>query len=115
MLAMGSVPTTMAPAVNLAELEAQARSVLTQATYDYFAGGAEAEAALEGNRDAFRKWRFRFHVLDSAEDPDLSTDLLCQSVAMPVLLAPTAIQLLATCEAALVRSRAAVAPCGVEF
>src|SRR5207245_9090522 len=89
MLAMGTVPTTTAPAVNLAELEAQARSVLSQATYDYFAGGAEDEAALEGNRDAFRKWRFRFHVLAGAQGPDVSRDLLAQLVAMKVLLAPT--------------------------
>src|SRR3989442_15018310 len=92
MLAVGTVRTTPAPAVNLAELEGQARSVLSQATYDYFAGGAEDEAALAGNREAFRKWRFRFHVLAGAQGPDLSSDLLGQPGAMPVQLAPTATQ-----------------------
>jgi 4-hydroxymandelate oxidase len=109
MLAVGTVRTTSAPAVNLAELEMQARSVLSQATYDYFAGGAEDEAALEGNREAFRKWRFRFHILAGAVGPDLSVDLLGQSVAMPVQLAPTATQRLAHPEGELAAARAAAA------
>src|SRR5207245_9932302 len=111
MLAMGTVPAATAPAANLAELEAQARCVPSQATYDYFAGGAEDEAALEGNRDAFRKWRFRFHVLAGAQGPDLSTDLLGQSVAMPVLLAPTATQRLAYHECYPGAGLAGGAPC----
>ena len=109
MLAVDTVRTTSAPVVNLAELEAQARSVLPQATYDYFAGGAEDEAALQGNRDAFRKWRFRFQVLTGVSQPDLSTTLLDQAVSMPVQLAPTATQRLAHPDGELAAARAAAA------
>jgi len=109
MLAVDTVRTTSAAAVNLAELEAQARSVLSRATYDYFAGGAEDEATLEANRQAFRKWRFRFHVLSGVKEPELSTDLLGQSVSMPVQLAPTATQRLAHPEGELAAARAAAA------
>jgi 4-hydroxymandelate oxidase len=109
MLAVDTVRTASAPAVNLAELETRARAVLSQATYDYFAGGAEDEAALAANREAFLRWRFRYHVLTGAAEPDLSQDLLGQAVSMPVQLAPTATQRLAHPEGELAASRAAAA------
>jgi 4-hydroxymandelate oxidase len=109
MLAVDTLPSTSIPAVTLEELEAQAKSVLSKATYDYFAGGAEDEAAVVANREAFSGWRFRFHVLTGASEPDLSCSLLGHTVSMPVQLAPTATQRLAHPDGELAACRAAAA------
>ena len=47
---------TAAP-LKLADFEPAARAVLPQAIYDYIAGGAEDEATLRDNRDAFARYR----------------------------------------------------------
>jgi 4-hydroxymandelate oxidase len=79
----------------LDDFEAAARAVLPRPIYDYIAGGAEDEATLRGNREAFARYRFRFKVLASADRPDLSNEVLGQHFTMPVHLAPTAIQRMA--------------------
>jgi 4-hydroxymandelate oxidase len=79
----------------LDDFEAAARAVLPQPIYDYIAGGAEDEATLRGNREAFARHRFRFKVLASADRPDLSHVVLGQRFTMPVHLAPAAIQRMA--------------------
>lgn len=109
MLAVETLRTAATTAVNVLELEAQARAVLPGATYDYLAGGAEDEAVLAANREAFHGWRFRFQVLTGVSEPDLSTDLLGQHVSMPVQIAPMATQRLAHPEGELAASRAAAA------
>lgn len=85
---------TVAP-LKLDDFETAARAVLPQAIFDYIAGGAEDEATLRDNRDAFARYRFRFKVLSSAESPDLGTEILGQRFTMPVHLAPAAIQRMA--------------------
>jgi len=42
-----------APPVRAEDFEVAARAILPKAIYDYFAGGAEDEAAIAGNREAF--------------------------------------------------------------
>jgi 4-hydroxymandelate oxidase len=81
--------------LKLDDFEPAARAVLPQGIYDYIAGGAEDEATLRGNRDAFARYRFRFKVLTSADRPDLSNEVLGQRFTMPVHLAPAAIQRMA--------------------
>jgi 4-hydroxymandelate oxidase len=77
--------------VRLDDFEPAARAILPQAIYDYIAGGAEDEATVQGNREAFTRYRFRFKVLTSAGRPDLGNELFGQRFAMPVHLAPAAI------------------------
>src|ERR1700687_2822143 len=72
-----------------------ARAILPRGIYDYIAGGAEDEATLRGNREAFARYRFRFKVLTSADRPDLSLEVFGQRFTMPVHLAPAAIQRMA--------------------
>jgi isopentenyl diphosphate isomerase/L-lactate dehydrogenase-like FMN-dependent dehydrogenase len=89
-------PTTgPAAPLKLDDFEPAARALLPQAVYDYIAGGAEDEATLRDNRDAFARYRFRFKVLTSAARPDLGTEIFGQRFTMPVHLAPAAIQRMA--------------------
>ena len=81
--------------LKLEDFEPAARAVLPQGIYDYIAGGAEDEATLRGNREAYARYRFRFKVLTSADRPDLSHEVFGQRFTMPVHLAPTAIQRMA--------------------
>jgi isopentenyl diphosphate isomerase/L-lactate dehydrogenase-like FMN-dependent dehydrogenase len=99
--------TGQAAPLNLADFEPAARAVLPPAIYDYIAGGAEDEATLRDNRDAFARYRFRFKVLASADQPDLSTEILGQRFTMPVYLAPAAIQRMAHPEGEAAAYRAA--------
>src|SRR5206468_7851105 len=98
-----------APPVRAEDFEVAARAILPKGIYDYFAGGAEDEAALAGNRAAFARWRFRYRVLTGASDPDLGLELLGQRFAMPVHLAPAATQKMAHPEGELAAARAATA------
>src|SRR5205807_4229150 len=67
--------TRPAAPLKLDDFEPAARAVLPQSIYDYIAGGSEEEAALRGNRDAFARYRFRFKVLASTDQTDLSSEL----------------------------------------
>ena len=87
--------TRRAAPLKLDDFEPAARAVLPRGIYDYIAGGSEDEATLRGNREAFARYRFRFKVLASADLPDLGAELLGQRFAMPVHLAPAAIQRMA--------------------
>ncbi|HET9849434.1 MAG TPA: alpha-hydroxy acid oxidase [Candidatus Dormibacteraeota bacterium] len=99
--------TTGTPLVRLDDYEPVARQILPKEIYDYFAGGAEDEAAVAGNREAYRRYRFRFRVLASTLEPDLSCQLLGERFTMPVHLAPAATQRMAHPEGELAAARAA--------
>lgn len=88
-------PAGSAPPVRLDDFEPVAKTLLPQGIFDYIAGGAEDEAALKGNRQAFARYRFRFKILTPADQPDLSSEVLGQRFQMPVHLAPTALHRMA--------------------
>lgn len=102
-----ATPTTAAPPVRLEDYEPAAREILPKATYDYFAGGAEDEATVAGNREAFKRYRFRFKVLAATLEPDLSCEVLGERFSMPVHLAPAATQRMAHADGELAAARAA--------
>jgi len=81
--------------VKLDDFEPAAEAILPKGVFDYIAGGAEDEATLRGNRQAFARYQFRFKILASADQPDLTSEVLGQRFRMPVHLAPTAIQRMA--------------------
>jgi 4-hydroxymandelate oxidase len=95
------------PPQNLAEYEAAARSLLTPAVYDYYAGGAEDELTLRWNRASFGRFMLRPRVLVDVSQVDPSVTLLGERIAAPVLLAPTAFQRLAHPDGELATARAA--------
>jgi isopentenyl diphosphate isomerase/L-lactate dehydrogenase-like FMN-dependent dehydrogenase len=84
-----------AASLKLDDFESAARGVLPRPIYDYIAGGAEDEATVRGNREAYARYRFRYKVLASVDRPDLGNEVLGQHFTMPVHLAPTAIQRMA--------------------
>ena len=97
--------------INLADFEALARERLSPLAWDYFVCGAEDEQTLAENRDAFRRVKLRPRVLADAAARDLTTTVLGQPIALPVLLAPTSHQSLAHPDAEHATARAAAA-CG---
>ena len=106
--------TGSAPPVKLDDFEPVAQTILPQAIFDYIAGGAEDEASLRGNREAFARYRFRFKVLASTPEPDLGCQLFGQRFRMPVHLAPTAIHRMAHPDGEAAAYRAA-SDAGVAF
>lgn len=97
----------MKPPIHLAEFEERARQVLPQMVYDYYAGGSHDEITLGENRTAFERIRMRYRVLRDVSTRRLGSDLLGQSLSMPVVIAPTAFQQLAHEEGELATARAA--------
>lgn len=93
--------------VNLFELEAIAREKLSGAAFDYYASGAQDEVTLRENRAAYDRLSLAYRVLVDVSRRDLTTMVLGQPVALPVLVAPTAFQRLAHPEGELATVRAA--------
>ncbi|TMD43066.1 MAG: alpha-hydroxy-acid oxidizing protein, partial [Chloroflexi bacterium] len=89
---MATSTRAAASAVRLEDFEPAARSVLPRGIFDYIAGGAEDEATIAGNREAFTRYRFRFRALAGAGEPDLTSELFGARFTLPVHLAPAAIQ-----------------------
>jgi len=93
--------------INLFELEAIAREKLPREAYDYYASGAEDEVTLRENRAAYERLSLAYRVLVDVSRRDMTTTVLGQPVALPLLVAPTAFQRLATPEGELATVRAA--------
>ena len=81
--------------MNLAELEELARGRLPQFAWDYFASGANDELTLRRNVLAYREIALHYRVMVDVSTRVLDTQLLGQTVRMPVLVAPTAFHRLA--------------------
>src|SRR5215211_6599477 len=87
---------SMDTCINLADIEALARAKLAgSTTWDYYEGGAEDEYTVAENCAAFRRIKLRPRVLVDVAARDLSTEILGQRIALPVLLGPTTYQRLA--------------------
>ena len=81
--------------LNLHELEQLARARLPQMAWDYYASGSDDERALRRNCEAFAEIALHYRVLVDVARRELATTVLGQSVAMPVIVAPTAFHRLA--------------------
>jgi isopentenyl diphosphate isomerase/L-lactate dehydrogenase-like FMN-dependent dehydrogenase len=88
MLAAVSAP--IPEPLNVWDYERLAAERLDEATYAYFAGGANDEWTLRDNVEAFRRWQLRPRVLVDVAEPSAATTVLGHEVALPVLVAPTA-------------------------
>ncbi|MDQ3877234.1 MAG: alpha-hydroxy-acid oxidizing protein [Actinomycetota bacterium] len=93
--------------VNLADFEPMARANMDPAAFDYYFGGAWDEITLRDNVSAFNRYRLRPRVLVDVSAVDMSVDLLGTHAAMPLGLAPTALQQLAAPEGEVATARAA--------
>jgi 4-hydroxymandelate oxidase len=95
------------PALNLAELAADARGRLDPVHWDFFTGGAGEERTVRANEAAFARRYLVPRVLRGAGRRDLGTSLLGARISMPVLIAPTAFHRLAHPEGEVATARAA--------
>ena len=93
--------------VNVQDFETIARERMTSSAFDYYAGAAGDERTLEANRRGFDRLVFRPRMLVGVDHVDMSTTLLGDSVAFPVLLAPTAFNKLGHPDGELAAARAA--------
>ncbi len=76
-------------ALNVFDLERIARRRLPNFVFEYLFGGAEDESTLRRNRAVFTDYRFCPDTLTRVEAADLSTQLLGQIQAMPLVVGPT--------------------------
>jgi L-lactate dehydrogenase (cytochrome) len=81
---------------------------------DYYEAGSYAEETLHANRDALSAIKFRQRVLAGADNRQLASTLLGESVAMPVALAPIGMMGMAHRDGEILACRAAQAA-GVPF
>lgn len=96
-------------ALNLFELEAQARARLSAATWSYYAGGTEGELTVPENVAAFQRILLRPRVLVDCAERRLAVELLGRRLSLPLVLAPTSHQVLAHPDAEIATARAAAA------
>ena len=79
----------LAGALTIADLRRAARRRTPRAVFDYVDGAADSGVTARKNFDAFGDTVFVPEGLHSVADPDLSTTLLGQRMAMPLVFAPT--------------------------
>jgi isopentenyl diphosphate isomerase/L-lactate dehydrogenase-like FMN-dependent dehydrogenase len=88
-------------------LEASARAALAREQFDYLSGGAGAEATMQANLDAFRRWRIEPRVLRDVSRRDWRIRLFGDELPAPLLLAPIGVQGLFHADGELATARAA--------
>jgi 4-hydroxymandelate oxidase len=93
--------------LDLAALEEAARRKIGEMAYAYYAGGAEDEQQLAENVAAWRRWRLRPHVLADVSTVSTATTVLGSPVALPVIVAPTALHAHADPDGEVATARAA--------
>ncbi|MEA2150652.1 MAG: 4-hydroxymandelate oxidase [Solirubrobacteraceae bacterium] len=91
----------------LRKLHEQARELLPEAYYDYYAGGAGDEQTLADNEAAWRRLWLRPRLMVDVSAVDPSCTLLGERLALPLLLAPMAAQCLLHPDGELAAARAA--------
>ena len=95
--------------VNIGDLRRAARRRLPRAVFDYIDGGAEDEWTLRANSADFARYAFRPRTLVDVSERDLSTTVLGQSIALPVIMAPTGLTGLFARNGEVAAARAAAA------
>ena len=93
--------------LTVAELQAIAKERIDPGAYVYVAGGAGDERTMRDNIEAFARWRFVPRVLVDTSARTLSTSLLGRRVALPIGIAPFALQSLLDPEGEVAMARAA--------
>ena len=95
--------------VTLADHESHARTRLDDNAWAYFSGGAGDEITLRGNRSAWDGLQLHPRILRPLAGGHTRTQLLGNTLAHPILLAPVAYQCLAHPDGELATAHAAAA------
>ncbi len=99
--------TTPARPINLFEYQTLASQQIPPMAWDYYASGSWDEITLRDNRAAFDRYKLRPRMLVDVSQRDLSTQILGQSLPLPILIAPMAFQCLAHPEGEIATAKAA--------
>jgi 4-hydroxymandelate oxidase len=105
--AYASTETAPPTPINVDDFEELARAKLSPTAWAYYSSGAHDEVTLHANRSAFKRLALHYRVLVDVSRRDLSTTVLGERVAFPILVAPTAFHGLAHPERELATARAA--------
>lgn len=76
--------------VNAEDYARHAQACLPEPAWAYLSGGAADEQTLQANRAAWQAWQLQPRVLRNLSGGHTRTELLGQSLAHPILLAPVA-------------------------
>src|SRR4051794_25869968 len=76
-------------AVAIADLRARTHKLMPRFVLEYLEGGAEDEATLYREREAFAEWRFMPHTLVDESHINLAREIIGKPALMPLLVAPT--------------------------
>ena len=95
--------------LNIDEYASSAATCLPQMVYDYYEGGAEDEVSVLENRRAWQRMALKPRVLVDVRQRDLTTTVLGQQIAFPILTAPCGFNALAHPDGELAVARAATA------
>jgi (S)-mandelate dehydrogenase len=76
-------------AIAIADLRARTHALMPRFVLEYLEGGAEDEATLYREREAFAEWRFMPHTLVDESHCDISRAILGRKADMPLIVAPT--------------------------
>jgi isopentenyl diphosphate isomerase/L-lactate dehydrogenase-like FMN-dependent dehydrogenase len=95
--------------VNVWDYERLAEEALDANAHAYFAGGAGDEVTLRENVAAFERRKLRPRVLVDVRSVSTATTVLGTEIALPILIAPLALQRMAHPDGELATARAAAA------
>lgn len=101
-------------AVAVADLRAMTHRFLPRFALEYLEGGAEDEATMRREREAFAGWRFVPRTLVDVSNRSLETNILGRPAAMPAIVAPTGLNGIFRRRADTMLARAA-AQAGIPF
>ncbi len=99
----------MATPVNVWDYEQLAEQKLDANAHTYFVGGSGDEVTLRDNLAAFERRKLRPRVLVDVSSVSTATTVLGTEVALPILIAPLALQRMAHPDGELATARAAAA------
>src|SRR5213593_3184414 len=99
----------MAKPVNVWDYERLAEEKLDANAHAYFAGGAGDEVTLRDNLAAFERRKLRPRVLVDVRGVSTATTVLGTEIALPILIAPLALQRMAHPDGEEATARAAAA------
>ena len=102
-------PDELAAIVNLHEFEPLARARMAGPAFDYVAGGSWDEITLRENEAAWRGFRFLPRVLTDIRSVDVGGSFLGRPSALPIAIAPMAVQAMAHPDGEAATARAAAA------
>ena len=95
--------------LNIDEYARSAATCLPQMVYDYYEGGAEDEVSVLENRRAWQRMALKPRVLVDVRQRDMTTTVLGQQIAFPILTAPCGFNALAHPDGELAVARATTA------